>query len=809
MTEVVSYVKAYGWTLIEKGYPIVELPKGRKGPLRPGWQNHPLTPDELDAVDPSYGIGILCGIGDKPICALDFDVPDPGLAREVKNRVRHLVMSLNLGLYRVGKPPKFLLVARAAEPGWRKVTTPRYRKGGIEVQLEVLGKGQQFVAYHTHPETGEAYTWPEAFITGTPSMTSVDELPVLTWDEVRRIMEETEKVFREHGYVADGGHRAAADGDMPSPKAPPVEGLTILRCKEIFDTLKPNLGKGSYEDWLSIGMALHHQFGGSGEALQLWKSLSQTYGADAYEEEACDRKWQSFKDERADVSTVTMRTFLKRYNAAMDPLCLKQNEMGLFHRTVRDHDNEICWMPQKARWLCFDKVRKRWDLVMGEVLVSHIIRQDVIERGLAEEIEAASGDYRDSLEAFQSKVLASASSLITRVKSLLKARKATAHRWEEFDAKPQLFLCANGVLDLSDLKTGVRLLEPDPSLRLLRSSDVLYDPDAKCPIWERTVLQIFGDDAEKVRYFQKLVGSALSAERHDEMLMLLRGIGNNGKSLLLEVLRQVFGGYAETLSEDSLLGKNGFGEGGRARSDLAKLTGARFVYCSETSQGNQLREADIKRMTSREPFPARAPFDKEDVNVVPSWRLVLVTNHLPRIKGDDDGIWRRIADLQCPRNFDRDPKIKKDPYLADKCANELSGILNWLIDGLKGYRAEGLKMPEVIAESVKEYRSEMDDVGNWFSTRLIRDPNLPDDFELDSRELYGNFRNFMESCGSKVWQALPDFHRRMKRLVDSGAIESMINGRPSWRRSNNKYRLRGYRFVQPSDEEKIEGFDFI
>ena len=187
------------------------------------------------------------------------------------------------------------------------------------------------------------------------------------------------------------------------------------------------------------------------------------------------------------------------------------------------------------------------------------------------------------------------------------------------------------------------------------------------------------------------------------------------------------------------------------------------------------------------------------------YRLVMVTNHLPRIKGDDDGIWRRIADMQCPRNFDNDPKIKKDPYLTDKCANEASGILNWLIEGLRAYRAEGLKMPEAIAASVKEYRSEMDEVGNWFSTRLVRDSSLPDNFEIDSRELYGSFRSYMESCGEKVWQALPDFHRRMNRLLANGTIEQDTHGgRPLWRRSHNKYRLRGYRFATVADEEQLE-----
>lgn len=809
MSDTVFFLRDNGPTLIKNGYAIVELPKGRKGPVRPGWQNYPLTLDDIESLDPADGVGILCGVGEDPLCALDFDVPDPELASAVRQSVLNVLDKLYLSFFRVGEAPKFLLLARASEAGWRKMTTPRYRKGGIEAQLEVLGKGQQFVAYNVHPKTRASYVWVDRFVFGDPLMNTPKDLPVLTKADIQTIFETVDKVFREHGYLPQGAASADRTGDMPAPKAEPVEGLTLLRCEEIFDQLKPNLGKGSYDEWLSIGMALHHQFQGSSEALQLWKSLSQTYGPDVYQEEACDAKWSSFNDGRADIATVTMRTYLKQYNEATDSLCRLQNETGLLHRMIRYHDDEICWVPQKARWVCFDRDRGRWDLIMGEVLVGHLFCQDVVEKGLAREIEEATADYRESLQKFYSRMLSSTAAMLYRIKNRLKARKATAHRWEEFDAKPNLFLCGNGVLDLADLRSGVRLIENRPSLKLMRASDVLYDPDAKCPIWERTVRQIFGDDDEKVRYFQKIVGSALSAEKHDEMLLLLRGVGNNGKSLLLEVLREVFGGYAETLSEDSLLGKNGFGEGGRARSDLAKLVGARFVYCSETSQGNRLREADIKRMTSREPFPARAPFDKEDVNVVPSWRLVLVTNHLPRIKGDDDGIWRRIADLQCPRNFDRDPKIKKDPYLADKCSNELSGILNWLIEGLRAYRAEGLKMPDTIAESVAEYRAEMDDVGGWFAARLVRDPSLPASFEIESRELYGNFRAYVESNGEKTWFALPDFHRRMNMLYENGTIEKEIKGKPGWRRSNNKYRLRGYRFVQPSDEEKIDASDFV
>ena len=803
------FLKELGPQLLQKGWPIVEVPPGQKGPKRLGWQSAPMSSALINGATADYSIGILCGLEGSRVCGLDFDIPDEALADRVQRMVdRTFPQWAGYAMERIGRAPKFLLVVKAAEAGWRKMSTAEYEKDGMKAQLEVLGAGQQFLAYGIHPETKKPYTWPVSVVTGEPCDTPPEDLPTVTREDVLRLMEACEREFEAAGWTRRGGARMASGASavapsdtIPVPVLPPVPGVTLEKAEAVIRALQPSYSKGSYSEWLALGMALHHQFEGSPEALALWDRLSFDFGADAYEGGACERKWASFRAQKAD--GVTFRSFLKAYEEKMGPLVHKLNETGLFYRALHYHGNRMAWIPQKGVWYAFDKEARRWDTVLGETLVGETICVDVIERGLKAEIDVApdGSDLRKAIASFYAKCLSNEVAMMDRVKRRLRSCGEVSHRLEEFDARPEFFLCGNGVLDLSDPEHP-RLRENAPELCLLRSSPVAYDPRADCPVWRRTVRQILGDDDEKVRFVQKLMGAALVGEPRDAKLVILRGVGANGKSLFLNTLASVFGGYAETLGEESLLGKGGLGDGGgRARSDLAKLYGARFVYCAETTEGGRLREADIKRMTGGDCFAVRAPYDRADVTIRPSWRLIMVTNHLPVIKGDDDGIWRRIADIDCPRNFERDPDIKEDPMLAAKCRAELPGILNWLIEGLRLHRAEGVKPPKSVLRAVEEYRSEMDDVGSWFVSRMVRDTSLPDDFEIRDSELYANFRAFMEASGERSTTSMAMFRRRMGRLAKSGKLmDAEVSGRPTWRRSSNTYRLRGYRFRAAEDD---------
>ena len=87
------------------------------------------------------------------------------------------------------------------------------------------------------------------------------------------------------------------------------------------------------------------------------------------------------------------------------------------------------------------------------------------------------------------------------------------------------------------------------------------------------------------------------------------------------------------------------------------------------------------------------------------FKVFPATNHKPSIKGTDHGIWRRIKLVPFTNRI---PEKKQDKHLEEKLKAEASGILNWLLEGVRRWRKEGLKAPEVVLSATNEYRGEMD-----------------------------------------------------------------------------------------------------
>jgi len=58
-------------------------------------------------------------------------------------------------------------------------------------------------------------------------------------------------------------------------------------------------------------------------------------------------------------------------------------------------------------------------------------------------------------------------------------------------------------------------------------------------------------------------------------------------------------------------------------------------------------------------------------------------------------------------------KEKQDKDLINKLTKEMPEILHWAIEGCLLWQSEGLADPNVIDNSIKDYRSEMDLVQRW------------------------------------------------------------------------------------------------
>lgn len=303
-----QYLKLYGAQLAALGYRIVPLPPGSKGPRRPGWQKLEATAELVarwtangSADD---GVGILAA----HTPAIDVDVLDPEVAAHMQAALETIFGPL--AHIRVGRAPKFLIPFRCDEP-FRKLSSAVYVDvlTGDEHRVEVLGDGQQWVAYHEHPDTLQPYDWTRGGLLGLPR----DQLPVLTLEGAQEAMSAFETIASD--LVAAGTWELKAR-PHETRAAPTADALLDWKPTIDFKTLKsalskiPNRGHGEldYDAWRDVIFAIHRETNGAAHGFALanaWSARASKHNP----EFLAERVWPYITD-RAD--GVTGLTILKR-----------------------------------------------------------------------------------------------------------------------------------------------------------------------------------------------------------------------------------------------------------------------------------------------------------------------------------------------------------------------------------------------------------------------------------------------------------------------------------------------------------------
>jgi hypothetical protein len=259
-----EYMFEYGAKLVDAGYSIIPIMPGTKRPGRfdgnqwaelPRWTTVKSMQSHVDIWNkwPGCGIGILTG----NVVAIDIDVLDSSVAIAVGN-----VFQEKLGkteFVRIGKSPKALYLYRTDEPFSKISMHP----------IEVLGVGQQFVAYSTHPDTNKPYQWPFA----APHEMPLEALPLVTREQV---LEACEAAYKA---LPPNLRRTKLQTFLPDKDAKTsAEGLTGTLAA-VQDALKfvpnPDL---SWDDWNRIGMAVYCATDGKGFIVfDQWSQASGKY----------------------------------------------------------------------------------------------------------------------------------------------------------------------------------------------------------------------------------------------------------------------------------------------------------------------------------------------------------------------------------------------------------------------------------------------------------------------------------------------------------------------------------------------------
>jgi putative DNA primase/helicase len=246
---------------------------------------------------------------------------------------------------------------------------------------------------------------------------------------------------------------------------------------------------------------------------------------------------------------------------------------------------------------------------------------------------------------------------------------------------------------------------------------VVYDPSATCPLWIEFLHMVLNGNANLLSFLKRAFGCCLTGISSDKAMFILYGAsGDNGKSTMVEVIQLPLGDYAMRTPTETFLRKRE----GAIPNDVARLKGARFVWASEGERGSRLSESLIKEMTGGDKLSARF-MRGEFFEFHPEFKLWLATNHKPQIRGDR-ALWNRLKLIPFEVTI---PKERQKPKheVMEMFRSELSGILNWALDGCLEWQRNGLGVPQEVIEATREYEAEQDVFAMFLEEKCICAPS--------------------------------------------------------------------------------------
>lgn len=301
----------------------------------------------------------------------------------------------------------------------------------------------------------------------------------------------------------------------------------------------------------------------------------------------------------------------------------------------------------------------------------------------------------------------------------------------EWDLNPHLIGFSNGVLDT---RTG--------EFRAGRPDDYIRDPiphpwlgwDCRAPVFEKFLAEILpldpadptkGGDLEVISYLQRLFGSPMGGVVSERVIVLLLGHGQNGKGTLMEILAFALGVLAGPVQSEMLLDQTYTRSSAGPSPDLMSLRGKRMVWASENNEGRKMDSGRVKFLTGGDTIKARVPFGRYEVTFLPTYLLLLLTNHAPEVDPDDKALWYRLRLIQFRLSFVEKPsephERTKDSELMAKLKAEVSGILAWVMRGYRDYKADGINTPAKVLLDTGKYREDNDILSQFISECLVQD----------------------------------------------------------------------------------------
>lgn len=270
-----------------------------------------------------------------------------------------------------------------------------------------------------------------------------------------------------------------------------------------------------------------------------------------------------------------------------------------------------------------------------------------------------------------------------------------------------------------------------------------YDPNAGCQLWEKFLNEML-PEPDKQRVLAEFIAYCFCKTIKAEKMLVLYGTGANGKSVVMDVVSQLFG--TENVSNVDL--------SDLSRNDEKRAQIENKLINISTENDRELKTGKLKQIISNEPVDARTLYVGTHTMYNYS-RLMASFNQLPPAE-QTHGYFRRFQILEFTKTIQEG---QMDLNLAKKLCTELPGILNWVIKAMKGFVERGdFSESQSCREALIKYRERSNSVALFVNETCTKCDTPTKGIELFKAYLsYCSFDR-VTACGKQ------NFYERLEAL---------------------------------------------
>ena len=298
---------------------------------------------------------------------------------------------------------------------------------------------------------------------------------------------------------------------------------------------------------------------------------------------------------------------------------------------------------------------------------------------------------------------------------------------DKLDRDPYLLCFKNRVIDF---KTNeIRIGKPEDYLSKCTNINYIHINEGQHGVIMNEITEFMKKlfpNKELLRYMWDHLSSTLIGTCKEQTINMYVGIGQNGKSVLVNLMELVLGEYKGDVPL-SLITQQRTKIGGLS-PELVQLKGVRYAVIQEPSKGDKINEGIMKQLTGGDPVQARSPYMIQIITYTPQFKLVVCSNEFMDIQSQDHGTWRRIRVVDFESLFTEKPvqgdSQKPHQFLLDKDIKEKFHSWKEVFASMlvsNAFKTNGnVKDCSKVLESSKSYREAQDSIAEFLNTRIVK-----------------------------------------------------------------------------------------